>query len=111
MEGFYAMYYTGVSGVGNAVMIVDNGLVVGADVAGGLYNGSYWIDENGFLDFDIVMTVSAGSILVTGQTFPGPIELTIKSKLAPSFSNGQPVQIETSLGPINAIFKKIREVR
>lgn len=109
MEGFYAMYYTGVSGFGHAVLILRGGVVCGADATGGTYDGKYEIDA-GNHKFEVVLTVPAGTTLVTGQTLPEPFSQTISASLTDTFANGQPVPIKTPLGPVNVIFKKLRDL-
>lgn len=68
MEGFYAMYYTGVSGFGHAVFVLKDGVVSGADATGGVLDGRYTVDEAGTVNIEVDLTVPAGVTLVTGQT-------------------------------------------
>lgn len=110
MEGFYAVYYTGVAGLGHAVLVINEKIVTGADVAGGVYNGSYSITEKGEFNVEINFTIPAGTTLVTGQTLPEEFTQTITTKLNSNFANGQPVPVNTQLGPVNAVFKKLRDL-
>ena len=41
VNGFYAIYYTGVSGSGIGVLAINNGIIAGADMVGGRYDGTY----------------------------------------------------------------------
>ncbi len=108
MEGFYAVYYTGTSGFGHAVLVLNRGIVVGADAVGGIYEGAYSVTEDGSLRIGVTLTVPAGTTLVTGQTLPNPFSQTIEANLTSSFASGQTVPINTPMGPVNAVFKKIR---
>lgn len=110
MEGFYAVYYTGVAGLGHAVLVINDGIVTGADVTGGEYDGTY-AELDGGVSIEVVLTVPAGTTLVTGQTLPAPYSQTIKAQLPASFGSGQPVLVQTPLGPVNAIFKKLRNLK
>ncbi|MDF2142822.1 hypothetical protein [Paenirhodobacter sp. CAU 1674] len=108
MEGFYAVYYTGVSGFGHAVLVIEDGVVTGADATGGVYDGTFSIGAEGTISIEVTLTVPAGTTLVTGQTLPSPCSQTIKAELPANFAGGQPVPMQTPLGPVNAIFKKLR---
>lgn len=46
MQGFYAVYYTGVAGFGHAVLVFSDSVVTGADATGGVYDGSYTVGDN-----------------------------------------------------------------
>lgn len=112
MEGFYAMYYTGISGFGHAVFILNDGIICGADATGGILDGSYSISETGTIKFDVELTVPAGTTLVTGQTASAEsLKQKIHATLSDSFSNGQPVPIQTPMGPVNVIFKRLRGLK
>jgi hypothetical protein len=67
MNGFYAVYYTGKTGSGFAVIVFKDGIITGADMSGGLYDGQYTISEDGrILEGTITLTVAPGVSLVTG---------------------------------------------
>ncbi|GAA0288293.1 hypothetical protein [Rhodovulum strictum] len=108
VEGFYAVYYTGIAGFGHAVLVINDGIVTGADATGGVYDGTYKVSASGSFSIEVVLTVPAGTTLVTGQTLPDALRQTIIADLNASFANGQPVPLQTQLGPVNVIFKKLR---
>ncbi|MBQ2263182.1 MAG: hypothetical protein II336_17700 [Loktanella sp.] len=108
MQGFYAVYYTGLSGFGHAVLVINDGIVTGADATGGLYDGKYTVGDGGEFEIEVTLTVPAGGTLVTGQTFTDEFYQTITAKLRAGFADGQPVTVQTPMGPVNAIFKKVR---
>lgn len=110
MEGFYVVYYTGVAGFGHAVLVINDGVVTGADATGGVYDGAYKVAASGSFSIEVVLTVPAGTTLVTGQTLPEAFSQTIKADLNQSFANGQPVPLQTQLGSVNVIFKKLRGI-
>lgn len=110
MEGFYAVYYTGVAGFGHAVLVIKDGIISGADVTGGVYDGKFTVGDSGGIVIEVRLTVPAGATLVTGQTLPSPYSQTINASLSENFANGQPVPVQTPLGPVNAIFKKLRNL-
>ena len=108
MEGFYAVYYTGVAGFGHAVLALKDATITGADATGGVYDGNFSTSENGGLEIEVELTVPAGATLVTGQTLSEDFSQKITAKLGADFTNGEPVPVQTPLGPVNAIFKKLR---
>lgn len=110
MEGFYVMYYTGVSGFGHAVFILKNGVICGADAAGGILDGKYNRSESGKIAIEVVLTVPAGTTLVTGQSLSSPFSQTISGAVEESFANGQTVPMSTPMGPVNIIFRKLRDL-
>ncbi|MGV3576622.1 MAG: hypothetical protein ACO1O4_15975 [Devosia sp.] len=110
MEGFYAVYYTGQTGFGHAVLVMREGKIVGADVTGGVYDGTYTIEANNSVTVDIVLTVPPGTTLVTGQTLTTQHSQNIKANVVETFANGQTVPLQTPMGPVNAIFKKLRDL-
>lgn len=108
MEGFYAVYYTGVAGLGNAVLVFTDNIVSGADTTGGTYDGSYSVGDNNEIEIEIIFTIPAGGLLVTGQSFSEDYAQTITATLRSGFADGHSVLVQTPMGPVNAIFKKLR---
>lgn len=108
MEGFYAVYYTGVVGFGHAVLVAKDGVLTGADVTGCVYDGSYELSGNGDVRVDVILTAIAGTTLVTGQTLSETIKIEISSTMVGGFVEGKYVTLQTSVGPVNATFRKIR---
>ncbi len=47
MQGFYAVYYTGVAGLGHAVLAITDSVVTGADATGGVYDGTGFVAQIG----------------------------------------------------------------
>ncbi|WP_286909322.1 hypothetical protein [Roseovarius sp.] len=108
MEGFYAVYYTGVSGFGHAILVINDGIVTGADATGGVYDGKYTVGDDGEFDIEVTLTAPAGVTLVTGQSLTEEFSQIISAKLLAGFADGQPMSVQTPMGPVNAIFKKVR---
>lgn len=111
MEGFYAVYYTGVAGFGHAVIVMQDGVVSGADATGGTYDGTYRKGKDAQVSVEVTLTAPAGTTLVTGQTLPVAYSQTIVASLPENFSGGHTVPIQTPLGPVNAVFKKLRGLK
>jgi hypothetical protein len=112
MEGFFQIAFTGTAGSGFGMLVLQKGVVVGADVAGASYDGSYTENElTGQLDFEITMNAPAGVTPVqTGIPLTSPISLPIKaSLLRDDIGTEKPTLVHTPLGPVNVLFKKIRD--
>ncbi len=111
MEGFYAIYYTGRFGSGFGVLVLKEGIITGADAAGGFYDGEYSTDEGTKnLKGTIKMTVPPGVPLVTGIP-AGQQSYTLEFPIsAPLDSIEQKLlRVETPTGPVNVNLKKIRD--
>ncbi len=67
LSGFYAIYYTGATGSGIGVIVITNtGVITGADMIGGRYDGNYTQNPAGGYDAKIRMSFPPGAALVTG---------------------------------------------
>ena len=110
MDGIYAMYYTGRAGRGHALFSMKNGLISGADAVGGLLDGTYEEGEDGDIDVFLKLKSIPGTGLVTGKLVQrDDLSQTIKVRLPHYFWSGDSIGIQTPTGPINAIFKRVRE--
>lgn len=111
MEGIYAIYFTGRVGSGSGLLLLKNGVIAGSDIAGGIYDGSYTLEERGALNANVRLTLPPGSSLATGGSAgSNPVVMDIPARLPENFGNGQAIALNTPNGPINIIFKKLRDV-
>lgn len=111
MNGIYAIFYTGSTGSGHAIIVMKNGILAGADAIGGILDGTYADSGDGYLEVAVSYTAPPGTSLVTG-VIAGQRSLLqeINTRLPQSFSNGKPVLVQTPTGPINVIFKRLRDI-
>ena len=111
ISGFYAIYYTGVSGSGIGVIVINNGIIVGADMLGGRYDGNYTQSAiAGAYDAKVRITIPPGTSLVTGALAgPQPLSMDVTMVLPANLGGEQPIRIETPTGPVNVIFRKLRD--
>jgi hypothetical protein len=110
--GFYRMAFTGTAGSGFGTLIFYNGSIAGADLAGATYDGSY--TENPTTQetrFYVTMTAPAGMTPVqTGIALAAPISVPITATLKlEDITTEKPILLQTELGRVNVIFKKIRD--
>lgn len=104
-EGFYKVDYAaeahGEIGIGFALLALDTGMVVGADVTGGRYDGSYeWNERTQHLEMVVTAWIPEGVRAVQGHTAgPGGLEFEVRCSF-PREPENQVVQADTSLGPV-----------
>ena len=108
-EGFYRVDYQGIAGLGFAIMVLDTGIVIGADVTGGVYNGTYeWNDQTQLLDVTASGRVPEGVQLVQGVVAPaGGLELEIQCSF-PREPDNVVVPAMTNYGPIQVAVRFLR---
>ena len=111
MDGIYVTYFTGVAGSGHALFMMKDGEIVGADAVGGVLDGTYKFLNSGRVDISATIKVPAGTSLVTGTLVEKePFFQHITAVVSENFANGIPIPLQTSTGPVNAIFKRLREL-
>ena len=111
MNGIYVTYYTGVSGTGHALFAMKDGVIVGADAVGGMLDGTYKHIDNSRIELSINLASLPGTTLVTGKVVENSSFVQeISGKIPENFANGNSIPIQTSTGPINAIFKRLRDL-
>lgn len=112
VDGFYALYFTGTAGSGLAMIALMRGIVAGVDVGGVTYDGKYTVDESrGIIEGQLTLTAPPGTPLVT-RTHPEstPATYHIPFSIPVNLEGHHIVRLETPTGPINARFKKIRDL-
>ena len=113
LEGIFRIAYTGKQGNGLGVLLFQKGTIVGADSGGGIYDGFYTENaDTGATDLTITLTLAAGAIPVTtGIPLATPRSTEIKTSLRQDAINGEkPTLVLSELGPVNLLFKKLRDL-
>jgi hypothetical protein len=112
MDGFFRIAFTGAAGSGFGVLVFRDGVVVGADVGGATYDGSYTNNSAKMaLDFQAIMSMPAGVVPVqTGVPLTEPVSAPISGSLPiENITTETPTLLQTPLGPVNVVFKKLRD--
>jgi len=111
MNGIYAIYFTGYGGSSLGILSLKDGIITGADVANGIYDGEYKYDrKHSCINGNIKVTVPQGTVFVTGLIATPPNQIiNIPFSLPQDFGAEKPIEIQTPIGPINIIFKKLRD--
>ena len=86
MSALYQMRYQGVAGNGHGAMSIGKGVVVGIDISGARYHGTYTLSGT-TLNGTATLT-SAGGALVTGQDVPAGGTVPITFSLPAGFDDG-----------------------
>ncbi len=109
-EGFYSIIFTGQTGdYGMGVIVLDTGIIVGADAAGGEYDGEYQYNpRTELIDADVTLTVPPGVALVT--EVPAQYQewsFSFKASF-PRETSDTPLRVDTRVGPVNLIIRFLR---
>jgi hypothetical protein len=102
MNAIFSVAYTGQSGRGLAVLVFLQGTIAGADMAGGIYDGTYHLTDDGGLLGKVRMKIPAGVPLVTG-TKPAtePYAVDFEISLPSDMGGEKPVLLTLPVGKVN----------
>ena len=110
MNALYVMKYTGTVDYGFGVLYIGKGHVLGSDVGGIRYKGTY-TEKAGHLEFQMTISAAEGATgLVSGKTLSGGETLSISANLPLNFDNGHPHSALVDGAPINVEFEKIGNI-
>jgi hypothetical protein len=111
IDGFYSAFLTGREGSGFAVFVIRKGVVVGADVLGGTYNGGIEASTNNAYTVTLnvrtppnIPTIQGGVTGSDGQTSD------ISFRLPSTFLVEPFIRIDTNNGPVNCKFVRVRGI-
>ena len=111
MDGIYVVYFTGMASTGYAVFVAKNGVITGADAMGGTLDGTYEDVGDNSLNISATLTVPPCTPLVTGMTAGQyPLEQQLTAKLPVNLGGGGPVGVSIPTGPVNAVFRRLRDI-
>lgn len=110
IDGFYAAYLTGKVGQGLAMFVLKKGAVVGVDVAGISYDGTY-TETADDIAIHLKMSIPPKTFLVQGiTTGPEKEESSLAFRLPRDFLSQPFIRIDAAHGPLNAKLIKLREL-
>lgn len=108
MSALYKGQYQGVTGFGGGVYYIGRGRILGMDVTGASYDGSY--SQQGNRMQGTATLSSAGGTLVTGQPVPPGTKVTITFDWPTNFADGQYRAVHVGGQPVQVAFTKIGDV-
>lgn len=93
------------------ILLLKDGKITGADVAGALYDGKY-SDNGDDIAIKITLTVPPGVTLVMGtppqsKEYNFDFEVSLKKK---AIESRETVLLNLPLGPVNVIFNQLRKL-
>lgn len=111
IDGFYSAFLTGREGNTFAMFLIRQGVVTGADVLGGTYDGTVEAISNGaYRVKTIVRTPPNLPIIQGGMSGSGGDISEIEFILPATFMSEPFIAIKTKYGPVNAKIIKVREL-
>jgi hypothetical protein len=108
MSALYQIRYQGVAGKGHGAMYLGKGVIVGIDLAGSRYHGTYTFEGPNITG--TATLTSAGGALVTGENVPAGGSVPIAFNLPTSLDDGQYHQVVVGGKPIRVSFNKIGDI-
>lgn len=110
IDGFYAAHLTGSSGQGLVMLIFRRGTVVGIDVAGAKYDGTYTDADGGFA-VKLSIWLPPNILLVQGASTGPQGDSSELDFLVPTDFLSQPyIRVNAKHGPVNVKLTKLREL-
>jgi hypothetical protein len=110
INGFYAVYLTGMATQGLAMLVFRNGKVVGVDVGGVQYDGIY-SDSGSAFSVKLKVSIPPSTALVQGvSTGPEGDVSEIDFQLPVDFLSRPFIRVAAKHGPVNAKIVKLREL-
>jgi hypothetical protein len=110
IDGFYAAYLTGSSGQGFCMLVFKDGIIVGADVMGAKYDGTFTESDGGFAA-TLRVSIPPNTRLVQGPTIgPQGDDWEIDMQLPVDFLSQPFIRINSKHGPVNAKLVKLRDL-
>ena len=110
-EGFYRVEYQGAADSGAALLILSKGVLSGVDFAGGVYDGTYQLNETGDM-FGVEATVllPGGAPTVFGLHAP-PAGLSIRMTTSlPPDPQGWKTSVQTEVGDVAVEIRRLRDL-
>jgi len=111
MNGFYRMDYEGRSDTGAGAIALVNGKIAGLDIGGGIYKGSYSIDQStNELTGTVDVSFPQGGQLVTGAVIPPGGHFTVPLRLNAGQMTSQIIQLQLPSGAISVRLSRVADL-
>jgi hypothetical protein len=112
MSAFYIMKYFGKDGAGGGTLYIGRGVVVGTDIQGAKFDGTYRVIGDRMKGIVKLTSPASGSKLVTGQTLPAGTVIELGFDLpADKFADGNLYPMTGYGGqPLMVAFEKVRDL-
>jgi hypothetical protein len=111
INGFYGAYLTGGASQGFAMLVFRNGTIVGIDVSGVKFDGTYKDTEDGGFSVKLTVSIPPNTLLIQGaKSGPETEKSELEFQLPVDFLSRPFIRIDGRHGPVNARLTKLREL-
>jgi hypothetical protein len=110
MDGIYLIEYQGAAGAGNSVIVGSKGHLVGADITGSVWHGTYsQRDEE--IQLTLSLQINPGVQTVQGPMIEGqPFSLDLSFTIREDQIGGTQFPVQTPLGIVLARIRKLADL-
>ena len=110
LDGFYVGYFTGLGGSGQALFILRQGVLVGADPLGVRFDGTYALNKDGSNYVGAVMVAAPpnGQLVQGVNSGPAGLSYEVPLALPADFISSSFLSLDTPLGPVNVRLELLR---
>ena len=110
-DGIYLAYFTAEYGTSIGMFTFLGGIVCGADLGGGIYDGALeYSDKSKELVGNIIFKMKEGGVTITGASSDLPVSYSTSVKFLVPVDSIDFHQIETLTGLVNVRFEKVRSL-
>ena len=112
IKGYYSVRYSGAAGEGFGQITLDANVIVGTDIAGAKFEGTYRYNERtDMFDVELELTVPPDAGTDTGLPAQGDErKLPIRASIPRDLGGQLPIPVPTPLGEVQVIFEQIRDL-
>lgn len=109
MDGLYAAFLTGMAGNGVVFLVLQNGVVTGADFTGVTLDGTYVPNEGGkSVTLKLISRSPPGITTIQGAVISAQGQTNEMAFVAPLGEDTPFFSIDTPNGPVNVRLQKLR---
>jgi hypothetical protein len=111
-NGFYSVQYAGRGGNGMGMLVLRDGIIAGADVFGGKFDGTYVAGSPGNILATLKVELPAGATsALTGRSGMGPMVESWSTELPADLGTERRLTLKTSAGfPLEVLVKRVRDL-
>jgi hypothetical protein len=110
-EGIYRIVFGGSYSSGVGLLMLRQGTLIGTDVQGATYRGTYREAAGNEIAIHLEVTVPANTPLVTGEHARSvPWALPIDATLRANFASGMPINITTEAGLVSVTLSLLQAI-